>query len=114
MIKLSVTTAGFSECLSKDSGDSAGVCIISLNLPGPALWKKEEKKNQIPDRIIQRNFLGNLFYLPGTQLLVFLALCSFQVDGPILSELFASPAAHPGPMVHFCCLKDGAAWHIQQ
>lgn len=44
MIKLSVTTAGFSECLSKDSGDSAGVCIISLNLPGPALWKKEEKK----------------------------------------------------------------------
>lgn len=59
MAKLSVATAGFSECVSKDSGDSTGVCIVSLNLPGAALQKKGEK-SQIPDRIIQRNFLGNL------------------------------------------------------
>ena len=112
MAKLSVTTAGFSGCVSKDSGDSAGVCITSLNLPGAALQKKGGK-SQIPNKIIQRNFLGNLFYLPGTQTLGFLALCSFQVDGPILAELFPSPAAHPVPIaLHFCCLKDGAAWHI--
>lgn len=58
MIKLSVTTAGFSECLSKDSGDSAGVCIISLNLPGPALWKKEEKKKSDPRQDNTEEFSG--------------------------------------------------------